>query len=427
MKSRFNISSVSLALLISTNLVAMESNKKPHWSEFIKHETKKDALPLVNLAGKACQKLIDKQPKDVRDNLLGLIPSELKFFSTEYVKELFFEYLLLETKEEKENFLSNFNSNQQQQILGIIPEQHPNIKLKHHEDIVNTAEFSPDGKLIVSGGVDTNIIIWDIINQQKCVASAHQDTIQSIKFAPQDAKYFISASGDKTSKVFEFGRTETGEIYCNEINSDIEKKSIYSIQISPSHKYIAKAVNKIIKIYDQSESFELSEHTKLINSLQFTSDEKFIISASEDKTIKVWDLENKRCIFTFHANSPINSMTLSPSNKLIACTLSDENSIKILELNFSNDPIIKQLKELTNINMPLDVSFSPNGEILASTHYNATIKLWDLTKETNNFIGDIEGHKDSVNSVNFSPNGRYIVSTSNDKSVIVWDLWHYIG
>ena len=66
------------------------------------------------------------------------------------------------------------------------------------------------------------------------------------------------------------------------------------------------------------------------------------------------------------------------------------------------------------------VSFSPDGQTLASGSYDNTIRLWDV--DTGDVIRTLTGHTDSVWSVSFSSDGRTLASGSWDGSVLLWAL-----
>ncbi|HEY9634686.1 MAG TPA: hypothetical protein V6D14_14890 [Coleofasciculaceae cyanobacterium] len=63
------------------------------------------------------------------------------------------------------------------------------------------------------------------------------------------------------------------------------------------------------------------------------------------------------------------------------------------------------------------VSFSPDGNTIASASADRTVKLWSLDGKV---LKTLEGHTDSVSSVSFSPDGQTIASTSLDQTIKLW-------
>ncbi|MDY7022501.1 MAG: WD40 repeat domain-containing protein, partial [Cyanobacteriota bacterium] len=66
-----------------------------------------------------------------------------------------------------------------------------------------------------------------------------------------------------------------------------------------------------------------------------------------------------------------------------------------------------------------DVSFSPNGKLIASGSVDQTIKLWTPEGKS---INTLKGHQKNLTSVSFHPNSQIIASSSQDKTVKVWNL-----
>ncbi|MEM9119453.1 MAG: hypothetical protein AAGD09_16470, partial [Cyanobacteria bacterium P01_F01_bin.56] len=65
------------------------------------------------------------------------------------------------------------------------------------------------------------------------------------------------------------------------------------------------------------------------------------------------------------------------------------------------------------------VTFSPDGDTIASASGDGTVKLWSRQGEE---LQTLEGHRDWVSSVTFSPDGDTIASASGDGTVILYDL-----
>ena len=106
-------------------------------------------------------------------------------------------------------------------------------------------------------------------------------------------------------------------------------------------------------------------------------------------------------------------VTFSPDGNTIA-TASWDNTVKLWNLQG------QEIKTLAGHGEQVrSVAFSPDGKTIATASGDKTVKLWNLQGEE---IKTLRGHGDTVNSVAFSSDGNTIASTSWDKTVKLWNL-----
>ncbi|MCC5616196.1 serine/threonine protein kinase [Nostoc sp. CHAB 5836] len=153
-----------------------------------------------------------------------------------------------------------------------------------------------------------------------------------------------------------------------------------------------------------------------VNALAISPDGYTLASASDDKIVKLWDLNSKKVLANLSGHSQaVKSVTFSPDGQILA-TASDDKTIKLWQ--------VETLKEICTLlghsHAVKSVVFSPDGQMLASGSWDKTIKLWDANTGTE--ICTITGHQLQVNSVVFSPQGQLLASASYDRTIRLWQI-----
>ncbi len=278
----------------------------------------------------------------------------------------------------------------------------------HHGEILDATICNQSGTLIAVATNSELIKVYNSLNWNCQLLKGHKDIVMCLtSFYKNKITYLASSSKDSTIHVWKLDAT-TNLFIC-----------------------VATAVG----------------HTQAVGSISFSKlNFSFIVSGSIDTTIKYWSLNdtllNSTAIvqlkveYTQKAHEKdINSLTVSPNDKLIASASSDRTA----KLWDSTDG--KLLQTLKGHKRGVwCVQFSPTEQIVATSSADGTIKLWSivdascikvrtlLMNSVSCPIGlflslkTFEGHETSVLKLLFVSNGSQMLTSASDGLVKIWNI-----
>jgi len=221
-----------------------------------------------------------------------------------------------------------------------------------------------------------------------------------------------------------------------------------------------------VRVYTASthrSKFTLTGHKEKVVQAVCTSDSKKVVSASRDRTVKIWDLNRGSNTGTIMCASYINDLALGDqgnaaltghndghlrwwdlrstdctcdlelhSTVITSCcyslnhdkvlTCCRDNTIKVVDARMQRELLVLRHPEFSVGYDFCRARMSPDGNYAVAGSQNGTVHIWDLVQGCHHSVlkDERRGHKKSVQCVAWSPLGQEILSCDNEGAVIKW-------
>ncbi|HXD89064.1 MAG TPA: hypothetical protein VN641_21410 [Urbifossiella sp.] len=338
------------------------------------------------------------------------------------------------------------------------------VVLKGHSNTIETVAISPDGKLLATGGWDSQLLIRDREGKKTEATVRFQAGVMCCEFS-KDGKYIVAGSGNMTSP------SQNGEIRVWDIAKNqqvgyrgdggpavlgatfLDSKTVVSVgheeavhlwefkdnnrktftagglafspqpyaaaALSPSGTFLAvSGENKSVMVLDRLQNkliAELTGHDDVVAGLAFSPDGQTLATASFDKTVKLWDTATWKARRTLKGHAGwVLGVAYSPDSRTLA-TASYDKTVRLWNAA-TGEQKASWSEHKAGVRT---VAFSPDGTKLASGGSDRAVRIWNVAE--GRVLFTCKGHKNALRSVVFSPNGQFVASGSEDRHVKLWN------
>ncbi len=328
----------------------------------------------------------------------------------------------------------------------------PTMIISGHDDWVYDVLMRPgleadavEGE-IISAGADRTIRIWGgRYGRQKLELRGHTDQIYALALHPQNPNLLASAGADNTIRFWNLNWNGNFEVFTYDLEAPNPEKPNtnlpgYSetIVYSPDGKYLAVPLALASETTTNYPAYSLpgailildaqtgkaaipplQGHDASIFTVDFNPDGSRFVSASWDKTARVWEMNwpNPRPVLTLEHQTQVYTAAYS-ADGLYIVTGQGNGFISLWDAK--SGELIHEFRP--DIRRAIyQVRFNPaNNLVAARFRDDHRIFVVDVFEGQTEMI--LNGHDDPVRDFDFSPDGKRLVSVGNDARIILWDL-----
>lgn len=227
-----------------------------------------------------------------------------------------------------------------------------------------------------------------------------------------DGQWLVSGGADGTLRVWSL---ESGQLL------HILEGSVGSVKLirtsADGHTVVAEDGHDLLVWHLAADTgYRInSAHSEAVSAIAVTTDGRFAVSASHDRLLKVWDLEQGRELATLRGHEDsVKSVVITQDGRR-AVSASWDKTVRVWDIGSGEE----LCKLAGHTHWVTSVAIVPEGTIAASAAHDNTVRLWE--PPTGFDLGVLEGHRDTVNKVRFTRNGDRLWSISRDHTLKVWD------
>jgi WD40 repeat protein len=269
------------------------------------------------------------------------------------------------------------------------------------------------GNLAVVGGDGRTLQLWDVAGGKLAQDFAPtSDTTSALRLSGDEAQVLCC----NWSNQIELRNAADGKLITTYSG---HSDDIFWVDYMPDGKtFISASDDNSMRIWDIASGSEVRalDGNAGVRCFAITPDGKQLLSGGQERMVKLWDLAAGSVLGSWwgHADT-INCIVVSPDGKT-ALSGAQDKTIRVWDIAgaSSTATLEDQSSEINTL------ALSADGKLALAGSEDGMICLWDLAK--NAIVGRLQGHRAGVSAVAFMPGETQAVSAGKDGYLLVWDL-----
>jgi WD40 repeat protein len=206
---------------------------------------------------------------------------------------------------------------------------------------------------------------------------------------------------------------ELAAVAVNQINIDPERGLLIAIEAAQTATAF-ESQDALRQLLATAPLRILRGHEDTVWDAAFSPDGKYVVTASDDHTARVWDALTGQAVAVLRGHEDSGSAAFSPDGKYVVMNDGDHTARVWEALTGQAVAVLRGHEDAVT-----SAVFSPDGKYIVTASWDKTALVWEAL--TGQAVAVLHGHEDWVTSAAFSPDGKYVVTDSRDNTARVWD------